>query len=377
MFIKPASKENKQVSKGRGKEGLATLWEKSLTKYVSLVECSNFRLQATKFSFPNGTFLLINTYFPCDPQSANFNENELLNVLMEIRNLLNQEKCVFNLILGDLNCHFLRQSAFTTIIETFFQDLNFTVFWENPNQDPNHLIQEIDFTNCQTKNGQMSTSTLDHFVSNELVYNCTVEAGVIHSGDNPSTHSPIFVKLKLGNIDFSTEKLKSSKRINWSKASEESKQNYISTLNVKLSSIHIPDCVQCDDMHCGDHTEQLEEYTMDIMETVEKAARECLPTTGGGEGKNKSQGDIIPGWTEYVKPYCDESKFWDATWTSAGKPLQGSLHDLKVKSKQQYKYAVRRLKRANQNIQNDKFVGGILGGCVDIKKYRGTLITYS
>ena len=88
----------KKISKGRGKGGLATLWEKSLTKYVSLVKCSNFRLQATKFSFPNGTFLLINTYFPCGPQSANFNENELLNSLMEIRNLLNQEKCVFNLI---------------------------------------------------------------------------------------------------------------------------------------------------------------------------------------------------------------------------------------------------------------------------------------
>ena len=118
-----------------------------------------------------------------------------------------------------------------------------------PNQDPNHLIQDIDFTNCQTKNGQMSTSTLDNFMSNDLAYNCTVEAGVIHSGDNPSTHSPIFVKLKLVNIDFSTEKLKSSKRINWSKASKESKQNYISTLNGKLSSIHIPECVQCDDMH--------------------------------------------------------------------------------------------------------------------------------
>ena len=52
MFIVPAIKDKKQVSKGRGKGGLATLWDKSLTKYVSLVKCSNFRLQATKFNFP-------------------------------------------------------------------------------------------------------------------------------------------------------------------------------------------------------------------------------------------------------------------------------------------------------------------------------------
>ena len=80
MFVVPASKENKQVTKGRGKGGLATLWDKSLTKYVSLVKCSSFRLQATKFSFPTGSFLLLNTYFPCDPQQANYNENELLSV---------------------------------------------------------------------------------------------------------------------------------------------------------------------------------------------------------------------------------------------------------------------------------------------------------
>ena len=44
-------------------------------------------------------------------------------------------------------------------------------------------------------------------------------------------------------------------------------------------------------------------------------------------------------------------------------------------SKCHYKYAVRRLKRANQSIQNDKFVQGVLKGGVDIfkevKKLRG------
>ena len=237
MFVVPASKENKQVSKGRGRGGLATLWDKSLTKYVSQIKCSNFRLQATKFSFPSGSFLLLNTYFPCDPQQANFNENELLNVLVEMKNIMEQEKCVFNLVLGDLNCHFLRQSGFTKIIENFFQDLNFKVFWENPDQDENHLIHQVDFTNYQTRNGQTSTSVIDHFVGNERVYNCIVEAGVIHSGENPSSHSPIFAKLQFGNIDFSAEEISSVKRVSWSKASDEAKQNYINTVNTNFLTV--------------------------------------------------------------------------------------------------------------------------------------------
>ena len=74
MYIVPAYKENKQVSRGRGKGGLATIWDNKLTKYVSKLKCENFRLQATKFNFPNGPMLLLNTYFPCDPRTANFDE---------------------------------------------------------------------------------------------------------------------------------------------------------------------------------------------------------------------------------------------------------------------------------------------------------------
>ena len=39
MFIGPASKDNTQVSRGRGSGGLATMWDISLTKYVSQVKC--------------------------------------------------------------------------------------------------------------------------------------------------------------------------------------------------------------------------------------------------------------------------------------------------------------------------------------------------
>ena len=58
MFIVPAYKDNTQVSRGRGVGGLATVWHKSLTKYVSKVKCKNFRIQATKFSLPGGPLLV-------------------------------------------------------------------------------------------------------------------------------------------------------------------------------------------------------------------------------------------------------------------------------------------------------------------------------
>ena len=92
---------------------------------------------------------------------------------------------------------------------------------------------------------------------------------------------------------------------------------------------------------------------MKVLEAVEVAGK-CLSSTGGGSGSQSS--NTIPGWNEYVKPFCDESKFWHSVWQSAGMPQQGSLLDAMKSSKMQYKYAVRRLKRANCKIQNDKFV---------------------
>ena len=59
MYIIPAEKNNQQVSRGRGKGGLATIWDRSLTKYVAKIECENFRLQATKFALPTGWDLFL------------------------------------------------------------------------------------------------------------------------------------------------------------------------------------------------------------------------------------------------------------------------------------------------------------------------------
>ena len=61
MYIKPAYKPDNRVCRGRAKGGLATIWHPSLTKYVSKINCENFRLLASKFSFPSGTILIIKT----------------------------------------------------------------------------------------------------------------------------------------------------------------------------------------------------------------------------------------------------------------------------------------------------------------------------
>jgi hypothetical protein len=373
MFIVPAHKNTSQVSKGRGKGGLATIWRKEMTKYVSKIKCDNYRLQATKFNFPSGPILVINTYFPCDPRTINFDDTELMAVLTEIQNIILQSSTSNVWLAGDLNCHFLRSTSFTNLVKDYFLDIGLHLLWENQDQLEN--IIPVDFTFTSHANGVSSFSTIDHFACSRGVFPAISEAGVIHSGSNPSNHSAIYAKLEVGEIDLNLEKIKASKRVDWAKATEEAKISYKTKLAEKLSSFTAPDCVNCRNVHCSDHVESLEKYTMDILESIENVAKDTLPIRGAG-GTGAGHRKATPGWTDFVKPFLDESKFWNSLWVSAGKPVAGALFEAKRQTKQQFKYAVRRLKRATESVQNDKFVNSIIQGGVnifaEIKKYRGT-----
>ena len=164
MLILPAYKETNRVCRGRAKGGLATLWHPSLTKYVSKVKCENFRLQGTKFSFPSGPLLIVNSYFPCDPRKEEFDDHELLQLLADLSNLIDNADCLNVFLAGDMNSHFARNNRFTNTIKKYFDDKNLKVLWEAPNTS----IQPVDYTHMFVSEKISSFSTIDHFVRETL-----------------------------------------------------------------------------------------------------------------------------------------------------------------------------------------------------------------
>ena len=56
-----------------------------------------------------------------------------------------------------------------------------------------------------------------------------------------------------------------------------------------------------------------------------------------------------PGWAEYVDNLYDTSREIRQMWINAGKPRQGPVHDLHVKCKSRFKYALRFIKN-NENM---------------------------
>ena len=72
----------------------------------------------------------------------------------------------------------------------------------------------------------------------------------------------------------------------------------------------------------------------------------------------------------YLTTYFDqaESKFWFGVWQAAGRPREGELFILQQNAYMQYKYSIRRLKRAKSQILQVKFTQKIFNGGGDIFK---------
>ena len=119
------------------------------------------------------------------------------------------------------------------------------------------------------------------------------------------------------------------------------------------------------------HKDQIEQYCVNILEAVEHAAVDNIPLSGSKQGKTEK---TLTGWNETVRAKQLDAKFWHAVWMSADKPTNGELFKLMRHTKMQYKYAARKLKRAQAKIQDDKFVQSVMNGGTnifdEIKKFR-------
>ena len=128
----------------------------------------------------------------------------------------------------------------------------------------------------QAVNGNASISTIDHFACSYGLINNICEAGVVHRGDNPSNHSAIYAKINVGDYNSTSEAIIFPKRINWEASTEQARSAFNTVLTENLNNLELPAAAQCVDLHCTEHSHQLEEYTVEILEAIEAASEETL-----------------------------------------------------------------------------------------------------
>ena len=213
--------------------------------------------------------------------------------------------------------------------------------------------------------GRTFTSTLDHFAWSEQLENSVVDAGVLHLPDNKSDHCPIYCTVNMSNIqhDFSEPKTSSKPRPSWKRATAEQKVDYKALLEVRLASLSVPESVlTCKDVHCKDskHKEDLDQFTLELLETVQTVAEESLPVPTSS-GKKSGKESCRPGWSDEVKPYRDNAYFWHQIWDSLGRPINTQVHNVMKRTRNIYHYHYKKCKKAEDQIKRNKLLSACLG----------------
>ena len=205
-----------------------------------------------------------------------------------------------------------------------------------------------------------------------------LDAGVIHSPENKSDHSPIYCVIDTKVIEQEkSDEVPRKPKPSWKRASDVEKAGFKESLEDKLSLLDIPQSVVCcKDTQCRDssHLEDLDQLTLDLLDKVQCAAEECLPTPGTAQTNICKK--VMPGWTESVKPFKDQAYFWHQIWLSCGRPVNSETYKIMKKTRNRYHYEYKKCRKAKERIQKNKLLEACLGEGVDIfvelKKMRNT-----
>ena len=262
-----------------------------------------------------------------------------------------------------------RTSGFSSCMKQFMERLGLVSVWEHHPVSYTHIHTDL-----------TSTSTLDHFVVNERLLSVIAGAGVLHLGDNLSRHSPIMLKLDLGRLPVQRKtKTSSPSRPAWYKSEQSHRDEYTRSVHNKLSSLQVPDTLHCSDPHCqtDQHTEERDSFVLDVMSRVIETSHECIPMSSGSRS-SKPECPVeraIPGWKEVVEPYKEDAIFWHGVWQSAGRPSRGVLKEIMTRTRNQFHYAVRRVKKMSSSLRARRLLeASETGSCEllqEMKKIRG------
>ena len=348
------------IRRGRGKGGLSMIWPKRLDKYITRLPIkTSKRVQACMLNLPGCRILWLNTYFPTDPQTQNFDDTDLRETIAAIKAILDNNEHDEVLWQGDLNADFLRNSKYVQVVKEAIEEINVKSVW---NKYP------VDFTYCSPT--EVSFSTIDHSLVTETLDSSIKDAGVIHLGDNVSGHSPIYLKLNIGSLPCNTEQARSfSSKQNWQKATHEDKINFKAAVSESLSNVQIPAAIiDCNDVNCTDpvHRVNIDGYTVDIIKCLESSAETFIPYTRPKQGRKSSRRKSVPGWVELVKPHQEKAKFWYQVWFSAAKPRAGQLFNIMRFTRNQFRLARRKCLKAVETIKRDRFIKATMEGDRDM-----------
>ena len=159
----------------------------------------------------------------------------------------------------------------------------------------------------------------------------------VHYDMSDDDHIPISFSLQVESLPQLTSfKNDINGKIKWDCVLDKNIKHYYDRTAQALGEIEIPvNSVLCTKCDCSDtkHTDDIEKLFNAIKSALYNASDHIIP--------DNSKYSPRPGWNEYVSDLYDFSRETRRMWLDHGKPRQGLVHNMFVKSKLRFKLALR------------------------------------
>ena len=244
---------------------------------------------------------------------------------------------------GDFNVDVRRPGVCQESIKKFMSAYNFSCSI-NSNLSDNMYTFKSKSTRC--------TSVIDYFLCScslgELV-----ECIVFDEGDNLSDHNPVKVVLNIPVVyvnKMSSDNCNTQSKTLWDKASPNNISLYQANLGKLLSDISIPwEVIKSQHYQDKSSNVKIQQFYEDIVNSCLSAGFLSIPQKGiSSKWKN------VPGWKEYVEPYRKRSLMWHNIWKENGRPQSGYLQFIRNKTRTEYHYCLRYVKKNSDSILTEK-----------------------
>ena len=137
------------------------------------------------------------------------------------------------------------------------------------------------------------------------------------------------------------------------------------------------DGVICNDVTCSDpnHLADLDNFYAFLTDAVDSSVKNNIPMSN--HANKPRRGSVVPGWSEYVKPYREKAQFWHSIWVSLRRPRVGEVYNVMKHTRNLFHYAVRKVKKNREKIEQDNMLVSFLEGKVtnlvkNLKNQRST-----
>ena len=124
---------------GRPKNGMFIAAPNKIKENVFEVSPQHWRIQAVIISTSNSKVLIINTYFPTDPKTSDFDPTDLLSTLDAINDVLTSNEFDRVIWSGEFNADFARKTKFTHRVDKFIKEKELLKSWDRFQVDYTHV----------------------------------------------------------------------------------------------------------------------------------------------------------------------------------------------------------------------------------------------